>query len=67
MTTIFCDDVFCKIEIVPNTMMFGTFYVVLDGDDESAQCALDYNEACDIAEDMYAEFVEDNGQFGVGA
>ena len=32
MTVIFCDDVYCKIEIVPNMVMAGTFWVVLDGD-----------------------------------
>lgn len=67
MTTIFCDDVYCKIEIVPNVVMPGTFYVVLDGDDETAQCALSHNEAMGIAEDMYGEFVEDSGLSGVGS
>ena len=40
MTVIFCDDVYCKIEIVPNMVMAGTFWVVLDGDDETAECAM---------------------------
>ena len=67
MTVIFCDDVYCKIEIVPNMVMPGTFWVVLDGDDETAECATSHSEACQIAEEIYDEFVEDSGLSGVGS
>ncbi len=67
MTIIFCDDVYCKIEIVPNDGMFGTFYVVLDGDDETAECALSHNEAIQAAEELREEVIEDSGLSGVGS
>ena len=67
MTVIFCDDVYCKIEIVPNMVMAGTFWVVLDGDDETAECAMSHGEAIVAAEELREEFIEDSGLSGVGS
>jgi hypothetical protein len=67
MTVIYCDDVLCKIEIVPNMVMPGTFWVVLDGDDETAQIATSHNEAIETAEELYDEVSAASGLSGVGS
>jgi hypothetical protein len=66
-STIVYDDHLCKIEIVHNILLPRTFWVVLDGDDEGAQWAKDMTEAKETAEDMREAFIEEHGQFGVGA
>lgn len=60
------DDHWCKIEIVP-AELHGCYYVILDDDPETSQACISLPHAKETAEDMREAFLEEHGQFGVGA
>lgn len=60
------NDAWCKIEITPANFP-GCYFVTLDDDQEASQACVSLDEAKDVAEEMREAFIEDNGQFGMGA
>lgn len=60
------DDHWCKIEITPADFP-GCYFVTLDDDQETSQACISLEEAKNTAEEMREAFLEEHGQFGVGA
>lgn len=62
------DDAWCKIEITEANFP-GCYYVTVDDDPEHylSTSSIGLDEAKADAEEARAQFIEDNGQFGVGA
>jgi hypothetical protein len=67
MNEVIYDDYLCRIELVPAVLTTGAYWVVLDGDDETAVWANDLDDARDTAELMRDNFAEQNGLSGVGS
>ena len=60
------DDHWCKVEIVEGAIS-GCYHIIVDDDPENGTCAIGEKEALDEAEWRRECFIEENGQFGVGA
>ena len=68
-TEIVYDDATCKVVIEECEHMRGCYYVTVDDDPEHylSTSSIGRIEAEDDAEEIRQQFIEDNGQFGVGA